>query len=119
MVKLSLPKINEWTVAFDFKFDFAFLSIGTGVIVRFGNLTSNLTLALSSSQRGQLAPIITDLIFKAESRHLQVENNFWFGDLVENFLNIGERVAKLATVEFGIPLANLALPTLSQVVFQT
>jgi hypothetical protein len=48
-----------------------------------------------------------------------VENNFWFGDLVESFLNIGEKVAKLATIEFGIPLANFALPTLSQVVFQT
>jgi hypothetical protein len=52
MVKLTLPKINEWTVAFDFKFDFAFLSFGTGVTVRFGNLTSALTLALSSSQGG-------------------------------------------------------------------
>ena len=52
MVKVSLPKINEWTVAFDFKFDFAFLSLGTGVTVRFGNLTSNLTLALSSSLGG-------------------------------------------------------------------
>jgi hypothetical protein len=63
MVKVSLPKINEWTVGFDFKFDFAFLSLGTGVTVRFANLTSNLTLALSSSQGGQLAPIITDLSF--------------------------------------------------------
>ena len=50
MVKLTLPKINEWTVAFDFKFDFAFFSFGTGVTVRFGNLTSAVTLALSSSQ---------------------------------------------------------------------
>jgi len=52
MVKLTLPKINEWTVAFDFKFDFAFLSIGTGVTVHFGNLTSALTLALPSNQGG-------------------------------------------------------------------
>ena len=119
MVKVSLPKIKEWTVAFDFKFDLAFFSIGTGVNVRFGNLTSALTLALSSSQGGQLAPMITDLGFEAESRHLNVENYFWFGDLVEHFLNIGEKVAKLATIEFGIPLANFALPTLSQMVFQT
>ena len=65
MVKVSLPKITELSVAFDFKYDFAFLSLGTGVTVHFGNLTSNVTLALSSSQGGQLAPIITDLNFHA------------------------------------------------------
>lgn len=64
-------------------------------------------------------PIITDFKYTAESRKLEIEDAFWFRQIGETFVTLGENFAKLLTIEFGIPMANFALPTMSQLLFQT
>jgi hypothetical protein len=51
--------------------------------------------------------------YRAESRKLEVEDAFWFQRFAEKFVSIGENFANMISVEFGIPLANLAMPAFS------
>lgn len=47
-----------------------------------------------------------------------MENNFWFGDMVENLVMLGENLSNALALQLGIPLANIILPTVSQILSQ-
>jgi len=75
--------------------------------------------ALTSNNKGELMPTITDIRYTVESRKLEIEDAFWFRQAGETFATLVENFAKIFTIEFGIPMANFALPALSHMFFQT
>jgi hypothetical protein len=115
MLKLTLPPIPHWSITFDLKLDFTFFSFSSGVRLNFSNITSEMTLALSSSDDGQIAPIITDMKFEAKEKTTEVENLFFlFRVTAEKIINVGQKISGLVASEFGIPIANAVLPKFTQ-----
>jgi hypothetical protein len=44
-----------------------------------------------------------------------MQKQFWYNDMVNNFINLGERIYNVFTKDFGVPIANLIIPSMTSI----
>jgi hypothetical protein len=97
------------------KFDLTLFSIPTTIRLTFTNITSEFSAALSATDGGQLAPIITSVKYNIVGRTLDITNNYWVGWFAAIFVEFLEKLANFLLTDFGVPIANMIIPSVTTI----
>ena len=114
LVSVIMPTIHTWSISADLNFDFTLFSIETSINLTLGNITSSFTAAMASSDNGKLMPIISSIDYNIGQKTLDITNNYWLGWIAAFILNFSEKMTNIIVSQFGLPVANIALPSIIQ-----
>lgn len=114
MVSIKMPQVTKWWVQMLAKFDFTLFSIPTEIKMTFENVNTKFSAAISSNEIGQIVPIITDLDYSIENNTIDIENSYWVGWLAVKFVKFIEKMTNFLVTDFGLPLANMIIPSAIQ-----
>lgn len=83
------------------------------ITIEITDIAFSVQLSLNSDAEGQLVPLLKGFAYDLKINKIDISNSWIEGSFIENGISLIESMMYLSVNEFGIPMINMILPTLS------